>query len=86
MTFGQVTSVSMMNDKYIGSGQSMGYGFVVMVSLSEGQAAITGLAGKKLRGMAATVVEALPVSARLVGTGALRGTNRVRGILRDRER
>ena len=30
--FGRVTSISIMNDKYIGSGQPRGYGFVKMPS------------------------------------------------------
>jgi RNA recognition motif-containing protein len=35
MAFGEVISVTIMNDKYIGSGQYRGYGFVEMPSLSE---------------------------------------------------
>jgi RNA recognition motif-containing protein len=34
--FGEVLSVSIMNDKYIGSGQTRGYAFVEMSSKSEG--------------------------------------------------
>jgi RNA recognition motif-containing protein len=60
--FGQVASVSVMNDKYIGSGQSWGYGFVEMPSRSEGEAAISGLKGKTIKGRALDVVEALPLS------------------------
>jgi len=60
--FGTVTSVTIMNDKYIGSGQATGYGFVEMVSKAEGMAAIAGLAGKKLRNQILSVVEALPLS------------------------
>ncbi len=62
MTFGEVISVTIMNDKYIGSGQSRGYGFVEMISLSEGQAAITALDGKTLRHMTINVIQALPLS------------------------
>jgi RNA recognition motif-containing protein len=61
-TFGEVISVTIMNDKYIGSGQSKGYGFVEMPSQSEGKAAITALNGKTLRHMAINVIEALPLS------------------------
>jgi RNA recognition motif-containing protein len=32
MAFGEVISVTIMNDKYIGSGQSRGYAFVEMPS------------------------------------------------------
>jgi RNA recognition motif-containing protein len=60
--FGQVTSVSIMNDKYIGSGQTRGYGFVEMASKSEGEAAITALGGKTLEHMTINVIEALPLS------------------------
>jgi RNA recognition motif-containing protein len=60
--FGQVTSVSIMNDKYIGSGQTRGYGFVEMPSRFEGEAAIIALSGKTLAHMTINVVEALPLS------------------------
>ena len=62
IAFGEVISVTIMNDKYIGSGQLRGYGFVEMVAKSEGEAAITSLKGKKLRGQVIDVVEALPLS------------------------
>jgi len=61
-TFGTVVSVVIMNDKYIGSGQTKGYGFVEMASKSDGQAAITRLQGKKLKSRVIDVVEALPLS------------------------
>ena len=62
MAFGEVISVTIMNDKYIGSGQSRGYGFVEMPSQSEGQAAITALNGKTLRHRTIDVIQALPLS------------------------
>ena len=62
MAFGEVISVTIMNDKYIGSGQSRGYGFVEMPSVSEGQAAITALNGKALRHRTIDVIQALPLS------------------------
>jgi RNA recognition motif-containing protein len=62
IAFGQVISVSIMNDKYIGSGQPRGYGFVEMASQSEGKAAITSLKGKTIRGRVIDVIEALPLS------------------------
>ena len=62
MAFGEVISVTIMNDKYIGSGQSRGYGFVEMPSQSEGQAAITALNGKSLRHRTIDVIKALPLS------------------------
>jgi len=62
IAFGEVMSVNIMNDKYIGSGQSRGYGFVEMISQSEGQAAITALNGKTLRHRTIDVIQALPLS------------------------
>jgi len=60
--FGEVLSINMMNDKYIGSGQQRGYGFVQMPSPSEGKAAITALNDKTLGHMTINVVEALPLT------------------------
>ena len=44
--FGEVVSVIIMNDEYIGSGQPRGYGYVQMTSKADGIAAIAGLTGK----------------------------------------
>jgi len=60
--FGEVISATIMNDKYIGSGQQRGYGFVQMPLQSEGKAAITALNDKTLGHMTISVVEALPLS------------------------
>lgn len=60
--FGEVTSVTLMNDKYIGSGQPRGYGYVEMTSKSAGTNAIAHLEGKRLRNRVVNVVEALPLS------------------------
>jgi RNA recognition motif-containing protein len=60
--FGEVLSVVIMNDKYIGSGQKRGYGFVEMASKSQGEAAIANLNGKRLKSRVINVVEALPLS------------------------
>ncbi|MBA7573200.1 MAG: RNA-binding protein [Dehalococcoidia bacterium] len=59
--FGEVISVIIMNDKYIGSGQPRGYGYVEMASKSEGATAVASLEGKKLRNRVVKVVEALPL-------------------------
>jgi len=56
--FGEVTSVSMIKDKY--SGQSRGFAFVEMPSKSEGEAAIAGLKGKTLKDRTLDVNEARP--------------------------
>jgi len=60
--FGEVISVIIMNDRYIGSGQPRGYGYVEMASKSEGAIAIVSLEGKILRNRVVNVVEALPLS------------------------
>jgi len=62
INFGEVVSVILMNNKYIGSCQPSGYGYVQMASKSEGQAAVLGLQEKSLRGQVINVVEALPLS------------------------
>jgi len=60
--FGAVISVIIMNDKYIGSGQSRGYGYVEMASKSEGSIAIANLEGRRLQNRVINVVEARPLS------------------------
>jgi RNA recognition motif-containing protein len=60
--FGEVKSVTIMNDRYIGSGQPRGYGYVEMALKSEGVTAIANMEGKKLRNRVVNVVEALPLS------------------------
>jgi RNA recognition motif-containing protein len=60
--FGEVLSVIIMNDKYIGSGQPRCYGYIEMTSKSEGTAAIASLNGKKIGNRVVDVVEALPLS------------------------
>jgi RNA recognition motif-containing protein len=60
--FGEVTSVIMMDDKYIGSGQLRRYSYIQMATKSEGQAAVIRLQEKTLRGQVIKVVEALPLS------------------------
>jgi len=56
--FGQVTSVNIIKDRY--SGQSRGFAFVEMPTVSEGQAAVAGLKGKTLRDRTLDVSEARP--------------------------
>ncbi len=60
--FGAVLSVTIMNDKYIGSGQPRAYGYVEMASKSEGAAAIASLGGRTLGNRIISVVEALPLT------------------------
>lgn len=77
--FGEVVSVTIMNDKYIGSGQMRGYGFVEMVSKSEATAAISNLTGKNIKGRVINVVEALPLSRVDLFHGRRGGNFRKRG-------
>ena len=54
--FGQVTSATIIKDKY--SGQSRGFGFVEMPDHDEAQTAIKNLNGKELLGRQLNVTEA----------------------------
>lgn len=56
--FGQVSSVSVVTDKF--SGQSKGFGFVEMPSNAEADAAIKGLNERDLKGRAIKVNQAKP--------------------------
>ena len=58
LVYGDVTSVSILTDKF--SGRPKGFGFVEMASKSEGEAAITGLNGKTLKERTIVVNEARP--------------------------
>jgi RNA recognition motif-containing protein len=60
--YGEILSAHIMNDKYIGSRQPQGYGFVSMAKRSQGEAAIIGLNGKMLQNHTVNVLEALPLS------------------------
>jgi len=60
--FGEVISVIIINDKYTGSDQPRGYGYVEMASKSEGTTAIAHIEGKRLKNRVVNVVEALPLS------------------------
>jgi RNA recognition motif-containing protein len=60
--YGEVTSVRIMNDRYIGSGQTKAYGFVEMPSHAEGREAIAGLEGRIISNRALHIIEALPLS------------------------
>ncbi len=56
--FGEVTSASIIKDKF--SGESRGFGFVEMTNKDEAEKAIAGLNGKDLKGRPLTVNEARP--------------------------
>lgn len=65
--FGGVDSVNVITDKY--SGRPKGFAFVEMSSVSEGQAAITGLNGKTLKERTLTVNAARPRTDNRSGGG-----------------
>jgi len=71
-SFGQVTSATIIKDKY--SNESKGFGFVEMPSKAEAQSAIEGLNGKELKGKTLNVNEARPREEKRGGRG-----NRGRG-------
>ncbi len=77
MAFGEVISAIIMSDKYIGSGQLRGYGFIEMASKAEGEAAITGLNGKAIKERTIVVNEARPRTDNRSGGsyGDRRGSN-----------
>jgi RNA recognition motif-containing protein len=56
--FGQVSSITLIKDKY--SGQSRGFGFVEMPDRAQAQAAIENLNGKDFLGRQLSVNEARP--------------------------
>jgi RNA recognition motif-containing protein len=69
--FGQVSSVSLIKDKF--TGQSRGFGFVEMPNMGEAQKAIQGLNGKDFKSRALTVNAARPREERPGGGGGGRG-------------
>ena len=62
IAFVQAKSVSVMNYKYIGSGQLRGHSFVGISSKSEVETTATSLTGKTIRERVIEVVAALPLS------------------------
>jgi RNA recognition motif-containing protein len=70
--FGQVTSASIIKDKF--SGESRGFGFVEMPSKEEAQDAINKMNGQDLNGRSLRVSEARPrTERRPAGGGGGRG-------------
>jgi cold-inducible RNA-binding protein len=63
--FGKIDSIALITDKF--SGKSKGFAFIEMPSVSEGQAAITGLNGKMLKDRPLTVNAARPREERSSG-------------------
>ena len=70
--FGQVTSASVIKDKF--SGESRGFGFVEMPAKDEAQSAIDGLNGKDLKGQSLNINEARPRTESRGGRGGYGGS------------
>ena len=60
--YGQVVSVTIVNDNFSGSYKTRVYGFVKMGSKSEAETALSMLKNKVIKGKTITVNEALPLS------------------------
>ena len=77
--FGQVTSVTIIKDKF--TGEPRGFGFIEMPGKAEAQAAIDGMNGKELKGRPLNVNEAQPKTDRggSGGRGGGRGGSGGRG-------
>jgi cold-inducible RNA-binding protein len=82
--FGEVTSVSVVTDKY--TGRPRGFAFVEMAKVAEGQAAIAGLNGKMLKERTLTVNEARPRPDNRSGGGGSYGNRRGGGFGGGRQR
>jgi RNA recognition motif-containing protein len=72
--FGEVTSASVIKDKY--SGESRGFGFVEMPNKGEADEAISMLNGKDLKGRSVKVNEAKPRDDRPRSGGGFGGGRR----------
>jgi RNA recognition motif-containing protein len=81
--FGEVISVTIMNDRYIGSGQPRAYGYIQMISKEQGANAIAGIEGKVLHERVITAVEALPLTKY---TKSIPGTPVKKRSYKNRER
>jgi len=62
IVFGEVVSVTIIDDSNIGSGQQRRYAYVEMASRSEGETAIANLEGKLMSNTVVNVIRALPLS------------------------
>jgi len=88
VAFGKVTSVMLMNDRTIGSGQGRGCGYVEMPLLNEAESAIERLQGKSIKGRQLDIIKALPLTRKFInesgGNVKIPGFNRKTKTLKDR--
>jgi RNA recognition motif-containing protein len=75
--FGEVTHVSLMNDRSIGSGQRRGCGYVEMPIVLEGELAIARLQGTLLKGLKIDIIKSLPITH---NTGGKIGDTQISGF------
>jgi len=75
--FGEVSSASIIKDKF--TGESRGFGFVEMPNKAEAESAISSLNGKDLKGRAINVNEARPRTDRPRAGGGFGGRGGGRG-------
>jgi len=64
MPFGEVISVTIINNRKKYGSYMLGYGYVEMASKSEAQIAVRNLTGKYIKGKVIDVIEALPLSSK----------------------
>ena len=81
--FGEVVSVTILNDGYIGSGQQRGYAYVLMAEKADGKEAIETLQGMTLRKHVVTIVEALPLTRKTTTSPRDRCVQNPRGSTRS---
>ena len=73
-SFGQVLSVRLMNDAYIGSNQPFGYAYVEMAVRAAGEAAIKAMDSRSFNNRAVNLIESLPVTRVKESRGHLKRT------------
>ena len=73
-SFGRVESATVIKDKF--TGESRGFGFVEMPSVTEARSAISGMNGKELKGRTLNVSEARQRSDSRRGRGGPGGRRR----------
>ena len=81
--FGEVKSVTLTSNEYIGSGRARGYAYIEMSSQTEAETAIAAIDGRQLRNRTISVIKALPLSNEKNDTQNEKKVNKYRS--RERE-